>query len=117
MSKFNDKLFIDQPGPSTSRLSNMIGDKRTNLPSFWVPSQTPDSGKAKMPKPDPTIYCPVSGKPFKAKDLIDIKFTLADKNDTKNLVAKEHPYVCAVTGDVLTNSVPLAVLKPTGKIL
>lgn len=109
-------LILDQQaGPS--RLSNMLGDKASKLPAFWCPSQTPDSGKAKLQKPDSTIYCPVSGEPFKAKDLIDVRFTLADPNDKTNLAAKEHPYVCAVSRDVLTNSCQLAVLRPTGDVV
>lgn len=95
----------------------MSGENRSALPSFWVPSQTPDSGKAKLQKPDSTIYCPVSGKPFKAKDLIDVKFSLADPNDKKNLVGALHPYICAVSRDVLTNSMQLAVLKTTGDVV
>lgn len=95
----------------------MIGDKKNKLPSFWVPSQTPDSGKAKMQKPENTIYCPVSGKVLKVKDLINVKFTLGDPSAKKSLVAQENPYVCAVTRDVLTNSMPLAVLRPTGDVV
>ncbi|XP_070508440.1 nitric oxide synthase-interacting protein homolog [Chironomus tepperi] len=110
---------MDQPGPSTSSstLSNMTGAKKQQLPSFWVPSQTPDSGKAKVQKPDSTIYCPVSGKVLKSKDLIDVKFTLADPNAKKSLVAQENRYVCAVSKDILTNSMPLAVLRPTGDVV
>lgn len=116
----NIKIGLNLPGPSTSSsssLSNMTGDKKHNLPSFWVPSQTPDSGKAKMEKPDSTIYCPVSGKVLKVKDLIDVKFALANPNSTQPLVAQEHPYICAVTKDTLTNAVPLAVLRPTGDVV
>jgi nitric oxide synthase-interacting protein len=95
----------------------MTGDKKQQLPSFWVPSQTPDSGKAKVEKPDSTIYCPVSGKVLKSKDLIDVKFTLADPNAKQSLVAQENRYVCAVSKDILTNSMPLAVLRPTGDVV
>lgn len=95
----------------------MTAEKRSNLPSFWVPSQTPDSGKAKLPKPESTVYCPMSGMPLKTKDLINVKFTLADPNDKTNLVAKEHPYVCAVTKDVLTNAMQIAVLRTTGDVV
>lgn len=95
----------------------MLGDKKHQLPAFWCPSQTPDSGKAKLQKPISTIFCPVSGEPFKAKDLIEVKFTLADPADKTNLVGKMHPYVCAVSRDVLTNSMPLAVLRTTGDVV
>ncbi len=53
----------------------MTNGKEKELPSFWVPSQTPAAKFNKSEKPDPTILCPVSQKPMKAKDLIDVKFT------------------------------------------
>jgi nitric oxide synthase-interacting protein len=92
---------------------------KDKLPAFWVPSQTPDSGKAKMEKPSSTIYCPVSGKPIKMKDLIEVKFTLADPNAKKSLISlsQENRYVCAVSKDVLTNSMQLAVLRTTGDVV
>ena len=109
--------FSASAGPSTS-LSNMTGNKAKQLPAFWVPSQTPDASKAKLSKPDKTIYCPISGKVLKIKDLIDVKFTPAyDPDNKKSLVAKEIRYVCAVTKDVLTNSQQLVVLKTTGDVV
>jgi nitric oxide synthase-interacting protein len=95
----------------------MTGESRHNLPSFWVPSQTPDSGRAKIQKPDSAIYCPMSGKVLKMKDLIDVKFTLADTKTKQSLVGQQDPYICAVTKDTLTNSMPLAVLRPTGDVV
>ncbi|XP_055631218.1 nitric oxide synthase-interacting protein homolog [Toxorhynchites rutilus septentrionalis] len=105
--------------PSTSgALSNISLGKRTLLPSFWVPSQTPAAKITKLEKPDSKVYCPVSGKPLKAKDLIEVKFTLVkDPADKKSLIAKENRYMCAVTHDILNNSVPCAVLKTTGDIV
>lgn len=75
--KSNLLLHIDQPGTSSSvsAISNMTNGKEKELPSFWVPSQTPAAKFNKSEKPDPTILCPVSQKPLKAKDLIDVKFT------------------------------------------
>lgn len=96
----------------------MAAGKEKSLPSFWVPSQTPDASKAKLKKPDDKIYCPISGKPLKIKDLIDVKFTLInDPSDSKSLIAKENRYMCAVTHDVLTNSQQLAVLRTTGDVV
>lgn len=60
------------------------------------------------------IPCPISAKPLKSKDLIDVKFTLVkDPSDKKALITKENRYMCAVTHDILSNSVPCAVLRPT----
>lgn len=63
---------------------------------------------------DKTIYCPVSGKPLKVKDLVDVTFTLMDGSiPTSSLEGKRERYKCPVTGDVLRNNVPCAVLKTT----
>ena len=62
-----------------------------NLPSFWVPQMTPQASKSKIEKPDKTIYCPMSGKALKMKDLIDVKFHLIkpdDKDAKKSLIAR-----------------------------
>lgn len=92
----------------------MANGREKNLPSFWVPSQAPAAKKSKLAKPDPTILCPVSQMPLRAKDLIDVKFTLVhDPDDKKSLIVKENRYMCAVTHDILSNSVPCAVLRPT----
>lgn len=92
----------------------MVNGKDKHLPSFWVPSMTPNAEKIKLQKPDSTIFCPISGQPLKAKDLINIKFTpVNDPSDKKSLITKENRYMCAVTHDILNNSVPCAVLKPT----
>ncbi|XP_053687613.1 nitric oxide synthase-interacting protein homolog [Sabethes cyaneus] len=105
--------------PSTSgAISNVSLGKRKELPSFWVPSQTPSAKVARIEKPDSKVYCPVSGKPLKTKDLIQVKFTLVkDASDKKSLIAKENRYMCAVTHDILNNSVPCAVLKTTGDVV
>lgn len=88
------------------------------MPSFWVPSQTPDAQKVKVDKPDSTIYCPVSEKPLKAKDLIDVKFTpVNDPDDKKSLITKENRYMCPITHDILNNSILLAVIKTTGDVV
>lgn len=99
---------------SGSTLSNMSNGKNKELPSFWVPSQSPAAKISKLTKPDPVIYCPVSEQPLKVKDLIPVKFTLVnDPDDKKSLIAKENRYMCCVTHDILSNSVPCAVIRTT----
>lgn len=119
----NDDLNDDIP-PSvistpSSTLSNMDGTQAKQLPSFWVPSLTPYAKKTELKKPDQHVYCPVSGKPISMKDLIDVKFKLANDVDPKKrpLVAVRDRYVCAVTGDLLGNSVPCAVLRTSGAVV
>lgn len=91
------------------------------LPSFWIPTLTPQAEQSKVEKPDKTIYCPMSGKTLKFKDMIEVKFTCLDKadedNDVQKLIAKVERYKCAVTHDVLSNATPVAVLKPTGDVV
>ncbi|KRT81329.1 hypothetical protein AMK59_5399, partial [Oryctes borbonicus] len=102
---------------STS-VSNMANGLDKKLPSFWVPSETPSAIKKKLQEPDKVIYCPISGRPLKSKDLVDVKFMLVkDPADKKTLITKQNRYMCAVTHDILSNSVPCAVLKPTGDVV
>lgn len=90
----------------------MANGKEKELPSFWVPSQSPTAKISKAEKPDPTIYCPISMKPLKSKELINVKFTLVkDPDDKKSLIVKDNRYMCAVTHDILSNSVPCVVLR------
>nr|CAG4634873.1 EOG090X08E0 [Alona affinis] len=107
-----------KPSTSTGTLSNMADGKAKELPSFWVPAMTPDSKRVILPKPDTTIYCPVSGKVLKMKDLIDVKFTLAPNDEPgKSIISRQVRYMCPVTRDILGNSVPCVILKPTGDVV
>lgn len=108
---------IVSSSPSTSdvdSVSNMKNGKDKVLPSFWIPSKTPGAKEVSLQKPDKTIYCPVSGKPLKRKDLISVKFTMIeDPDDKRSLIVKRARYMCPITHDVLGNSVPAAVIKTT----
>ena len=84
------------------------------LPSFWIPAKTPQAKEISLQKPDKNIYCPISGKILKIKDLIPVKFTeVKDPDDKRALIVKEARYMCPITHDVLSNSVPCAVIKPS----
>jgi nitric oxide synthase-interacting protein len=92
------------PSTSSGSLSNMAGIKAKDLPSFWVPAMTPDAKPIIVPKPSTEIYCPVSGKLLKIKDLIDVRFTLAPKDDDergKALISRQVRYMCPVTRGIL----------------
>lgn len=109
-----------QPSTSKDSLSNMSGDKAKELPAFWVPSMTPASKATLLTKPDTTVYCPMTGKVLKIKDLIDVKFTQAppdDEEKAKALISRQVRYMCPVTRDILSNSIPCAVLRPTGDVV
>ncbi|XP_049813239.1 nitric oxide synthase-interacting protein homolog [Schistocerca serialis cubense] len=99
-------------------VSNMTEGRDKHLPSFWIPSKTPEAKETTLKKPDKTIYCPISGKPLRVKDLINVKFKeVNDPDDKKPLVVKKSRYMCAVTHDVLSNSVPCAVIRTTGDVV
>ncbi|KAM3968113.1 nitric oxide synthase-interacting protein homolog [Aphomia sociella] len=103
---------------SSSSVSNLANGKHKELPSFWIPSQLPDAKVTKLKKPDPAVYCPISGRPLKMKDLIEVKWTLVnDPDDKKSLIAKENRYMCPITHDILSNAVPCAVIRTSGHVV
>lgn len=103
------------PGPS---ISNMADSKGKQLPSFWIPSLTPQAKPVTVKKPDKHVRCPLTRSVIKIKDLIPVKFTpIVDPDDTASLIVKKNRYMCAVTHDVLGNTVPAAVLRTSGSVV
>ncbi|XP_048868904.1 nitric oxide synthase-interacting protein [Brienomyrus brachyistius] len=104
-------------GPSNSAASDGSSTKST-LPSFWIPSLTPEAKPTMLKKPVKTVLCPMSGRPLKMNELIPVKFTPMDPSlDRVALLTRQDRYVCAVTKDMLGNSVPCAVLRPSGVVV
>lgn len=117
-----EKSIVSKPSTSSAEDSTSIlntsNGKEKTLPSFWIPSLTPAAEKIKMKKPGKSVLCPMSGKPLKAKDLIPIQFTeINDPDEKKALISRKDRYMCAVTHDVLGNSVPTAVLRTSGNVV
>lgn len=107
-------VSVDKTKNTEASISNMANGRDKMLPSFWIPSKTPEAKAAALKKPDKNIYCPVSGNVLKLKNLIPVKFTeVKDPDDKKSLIVKEARYMCPITHDILGNSVPCAVLKTT----
>lgn len=103
---------------SGSSISNMSNGRDKTLPSFWIPNLTPASKKTKIDKPSSAVLCPMSGKSLKIKDLIEVKFTpVVDPDDKRSLITKKNRYMCAVTHDILNNSVPCALLKTSNCVV
>ncbi|XP_023682033.1 nitric oxide synthase-interacting protein [Paramormyrops kingsleyae] len=104
-------------GPSNSAASDGSSTKSA-LPSFWIPSLTPEAKPTMLKKPVKTVLCPMSGRPLKMNELIPVKFTPMDPSlDRVALLTRQDRYVCAVTKDMLGNSVPCAVLRPSGVVV
>jgi len=65
----------------------------------------------------------MSGKPLKLSHLIPVKFTLLpdDYEGTEKarslILRRDCRYKCPITGDILSNVAPCAVLKPTGDVV
>lgn len=93
-------------------------EPKSKLPSFWIPSLTPAAKPTLVKKPDNKTYCPMSSETLRVKDLIPVKFTpVLDRDHKTAAIVKQARYMCPVTRDLLGNSVPCAVLRPTGDVV
>uniref|UniRef100_A0A671V9V5 Nitric oxide synthase-interacting protein n=1 Tax=Sparus aurata TaxID=8175 RepID=A0A671V9V5_SPAAU len=111
----HEKGSTDSSGePSTGAAAS----SSQSLPSFWIPSLTPEAKPTLIKKPSKAVLCPMSGRPIKMNELITVRFTPLDSSlDRVALLTRQDRYVCAVTRDVLGNSVPCAVLRPSGTVV
>ncbi|XP_061568886.1 nitric oxide synthase-interacting protein [Cololabis saira] len=101
--------------PSTS---GSAATSSQSLPSFWIPMLTPEAKPTLVKKPSKTVLCPMSGRPIKMNELIPVRFTPLDPSlERVALLNRQERYVCAVTRDVLGNSVPCALLRPSGCVV
>lgn len=102
--------------------------KPGNAVSFWTVDptsvkSTKHENHADIPKPDPVIRCPMSGKPLKYKDLIAVNFTNLDGDGNKAVKAGESSSVnevrrvCAVSKDLLTSATKCYVLRTSGSVV
>ncbi|TRY59952.1 hypothetical protein DNTS_017610 [Danionella cerebrum] len=104
---------------SSSSSSKDAGESSSSaLPSFWIPSLTPEAKPTLLKKPSKAVLCPMSGGPLKMSNLIPVRFTPLDPSlDRVALLTRQDRYVCAVTKDTLGNSVPCAVLRTSGVVV
>ena len=113
-SKGNSSLMS-----SSAKIGAKIPVKDNPNSCFWVP-EISTKGVAKedllMKKPSTQVSCPMSGKPLKLKNLIDVKFTPANRNAI-SLGQQFTKYMCALTNDALSNSTPCVVLRPSGQVI
>ncbi|KAJ3021431.1 hypothetical protein HKX48_008525 [Thoreauomyces humboldtii] len=85
--------------------------KQKALPSFWIPSLTPDAKLVVIQAPKIETMCTAteSPHPVSVKKLIDVKFT-TDKSDATQRV-------CPACLKTLTNGSKIVVLKNCGHVL
>nr|XP_029491177.1 nitric oxide synthase-interacting protein isoform X1 [Oncorhynchus nerka] len=121
-AKESDSQSVVGTSASTSKADSSAPAAGTSssqaLPSFWIPSLTPEAKPTILKKPSKTVVCPMSGRPLKMNELTNVHFTALDPSlDRVALLARQERYLCAVTKDTLGNSVPCSVLKPSGAVV
>ncbi|XP_053195275.1 nitric oxide synthase-interacting protein [Scomber japonicus] len=119
-SKGSEKSRTDSSSAESSSAgsSSAVPSSSQSLPSFWIPSLTPEAKPTMLKKPSKAVLCPMSGRPIKMNELIKVRFTPLDPSlDRVALLTRQDRYVCAVTRDVLGNSVPCAVLRQSGIVV
>ncbi|OWK16406.1 NOSIP [Cervus elaphus hippelaphus] len=122
LNPFTPKVASAGNGPDDAQPGSSAGpagkDKDKALPSFWIPSLTPEAKATKLEKPSRIVTCPMSGKPLRMSDLTPVRFTPLDSSvDRVGLITRSERYVCAVTRDSLSNATPCAVLRPSGAVV
>jgi nitric oxide synthase-interacting protein len=69
-------------------LKTASGRQKAALPSFWLPSNTPEAKAALPAKPDDVTRCPMSQQPLALRDLTDVHFTEADPTSAIPLISR-----------------------------
>mmetsp|Transcript_13294 Transcript_13294/g.32287 ORF Transcript_13294/g.32287 Transcript_13294/m.32287 type:complete len:335 (-) Transcript_13294:166-1170(-) len=86
---------------------------------FWIADLTPDAVITPVVKPDEKVYCPISKKHLKIKDLISVKFTPLEKSADKVGKMSNHNerWMCPISKKTLGNSVAAAILRKSGDVI
>ncbi|XP_061740168.1 nitric oxide synthase-interacting protein-like [Nerophis ophidion] len=114
----SDKGSSSSSAGAAAASTSSVASSSQSLPSFWIPSLTPEAKPTLIKKPSKTVLCPMSGQPIKMNELITVRFTPIDPSLNRvALINRQDRYVCAVTKDVLGNSIPCAVLRPSGCVV
>ena len=83
-------LLYKKPADSVAKKDEKSAKDAPQINNFWIPSNTPEAKQSKLKRPDTNVYCPITGEVLKAKDLIPVKFTLIDPEDSeKSLHSKK----------------------------
>ncbi|CAB1341314.1 unnamed protein product [Coregonus sp. 'balchen'] len=114
-AKESDSQSVAGASASTSKADSSAPAAGTSssqsLPSFWIPSLTPEAKPTILKKPSKTVVCPMSGRPLKMNELINVHFTPLDPSlDRVALLARQEcverlirkDMTDPITGDKLT---------------
>jgi len=108
----------DEPTSSSTTVSNMVGKRKAQLPSFWVPELVSSAEPTRLEKPSQKVFCPMSGRELKVKDFMPVIFTpINDGDNATKSIAKKTRYMCPVTHDALTNTTRVAYLKTSKHVV
>lgn len=112
--------------PKASKQGDDAKGKGVNPSNFWLPEgkvvHKEEEDDSNIGKNSPKYtYCPMSGKPLRAKDLITVRFTLASDKERHRVIEKygqnEWQYICPVCYVGLSNAVKCAVLRDSGNVI
>ncbi|GFQ87221.1 nitric oxide synthase-interacting protein [Trichonephila clavata] len=84
-------------------------------PRYICSIYVPKSRKDRFEIIENSVSCPMSGQSLKVRDLIDVHF--ARVYEPLSHLASKVRYMCAVTHEVLDNSVPMVVLRTSGNVV
>lgn len=111
-----DKSFVKAHMVGSANLSEEKRKERAAmLPSFWVPSLTPDEGAKTVQKPAEHTSCPAGGHMLRLKQLRPIKFTIGRKEEGKNNGSAQPQ--CSSCSKTFTKASKAAVLRGCGHVV
>jgi nitric oxide synthase-interacting protein len=109
------RLAMDERDKIKRRMNDERNPK-SELPSFWVPGETPDNKKSdlKTIKQHPTCPAAALDKPhdFTLRTLIAVKF-----NEEKTTDSEKSSRSCPACNKALSNSTKAVLAKPCGHVL
>eukprot|EP00128_Syssomonas_multiformis_P001976 Colp12_sorted_trinity150504_noHs@6302 len=89
-------------------------EKKRALPSFWLPSHTPNAEATKLKPPSKDTMCPGNDHTLKLKQLVEVKFVPVSSSNGKKSGDK---YECPGCVKSLTNNLELKVMKKCGHVM
>lgn len=106
----------DSPAKKLRQGELLVIDKaQLREKSFWAKNNTPTAAPAELQRVDTTARCPMSGKKLRVKDLIPLKFEVADQK-MLDQGGGRGVFCCAVSKQPITHHQAVA-LKPSGQVV